>query len=88
MKTLSLEDRLVEFLRGVTGQAALSGDTELLEDGIADSLTMMDLMVFIETELKVRLDFADLNADVFRTPATLAALIAARQEPSRRVEAA
>ncbi len=88
MPTPSIESRLVEFLRGVTGQAALSADTELLEEGIVDSLTMMDLLVFIETDLKLRLDFADLNADVFRTPATLAALIATRLEPSRRVEAA
>jgi acyl carrier protein len=88
MHTPSIENRLVEFLRGVTGQAGLSGDTELLEEGIADSLTMMDLLVFIETDLKVRLDFADLNADVFRTPATLAAQIGARLEPSRRTEAA
>ncbi len=88
MKTPSIEDRLVEFLRGVTGQAGLTAETELLEGGIADSLTMMDLMVFIETELQVRLDFTDLNADVFRTPATLAALIAARSHDSRRSAAA
>ena len=88
MITPSTESRLVEFLRGVTGQVALTADTELLETGIADSLTMMDLMVFIETELHVRLDFTDLNADVFRTPATLAALIATRSQGSRRSEAA
>jgi acyl carrier protein len=88
MNTPLIECRLVDFLRSVTGQAALSADTELLEGGIADSLTMMDLMVFIETELKVRLDFADLNADVFRTPATLAALIATRLREPPRVEAA
>ena len=88
MNVSAIEKQLVEFLRGVTGQAALSGDTELVESGIAESLTMMDLMVFIETNLKVRLDFADLNADDFRTPATLAALIAARLEHSRRDEAA
>ena len=78
MHVTKIESRLVEFLRSATGQTALAADTELLEGGIADSLTIMDLMVFIETELAVRLDFADLNADVFRTPATLAALIAAR----------
>ena len=88
MKSQSIENRLVSFLRGVTGQVALTAETELIEGGIADSLTMMDLMVFIETELKVRLDFADLNADVFRTPATLAALIGTRLQGSRRSEAA
>ncbi len=88
MSTPTIESRLVEFLRGVTGQIVLTADTELLEGGIADSLTMMDLMVFIETELHVRLDFADLNAEVFRTPATLAALITTRLQEARRSEAA
>jgi acyl carrier protein len=88
MNASSIESRLVEFLRGVTGREDLTGKTELLEDGIADSLTMMDLMVFIETDLKLRLDFTDLNADVFRTPATLATLVAGRLEQLRRTEAA
>jgi acyl carrier protein len=88
MNASSIEDHLVEFLRSVTGQAALSADTELIESGIAESLTIMDLMVFIETDLQVRLDFADLNADVFRTPAALAALIATRLAQSRGIVAA
>jgi acyl carrier protein len=88
MNALYIQDRLVQFLRSVTGQAALSGDTELIDSGIAESLTIMDLLVFIETDLKVRLDFTDLNPDVFRTPATLAALIATRIAQSRGVQAA
>jgi acyl carrier protein len=84
----SIENRLVEFLRALTGQAGLCAGTELIEEGIADSLTMMDLMVFIETELAVRLDLADLNAEVFRTPATLAAVIEMRLASTRQVRAA
>jgi acyl carrier protein len=88
MNTASIEARLVEFLRGVTSRPELSVETELVESGIADSLTMMDLLVFIETELKVRLETTDLNADAFRTPATLAELIAERLGAPRRGEAA
>jgi acyl carrier protein len=88
MKTASIESRLVDFLRSVTGQDYLTADTELLEGGIADSLTVMDLMVFIETDLKIRLDFGDLNAEAFRTPGTLAALIATRLQEPCRAEAA
>jgi acyl carrier protein len=88
MNIACIETRLVEFLRGVTSRAGLSAETELVESGIADSLTMMDLLVFIETELKVRLENTDLNADTFRTPATLAELIAARLGAPRRGEAA
>jgi acyl carrier protein len=78
----------VVFLRGVTSLPELSSGTELVESGIADSLTLMDLLVFIETELKVRLENSDLNTDNFRTPATLAGLVAARRGSPRRGEAA
>jgi acyl carrier protein len=88
MNTASIEARLVEFLREITSRPELSVETELVESGIADSLTMMDLLVFIETELKVRLETTDLNADTFRTPATLAELIAARLGAPLRGEAA
>jgi acyl carrier protein len=88
MNMASIETQLVEYLRGVTSRPELTVETELVESGIADSLTMMDLLVFIETELKVRLENSDLNADSFRSPATLAGLIAARLGAPRRGEAA
>lgn len=88
MNDISIENRLVEFLRQVTGQTTLKADTELFEAGCIDSLTMMDLLVFIETSLGVRLDFSDLNTTVFRTPTTLAGLIASRLEGAREVQAA
>ena len=80
----SIEQRLTQFMRTLTGQEGLHAGTELIEEGIVDSLTMMDLMVFIETELAVRLETADLNAAVFRTPATLASAIEARQAQPQR----
>jgi methoxymalonate biosynthesis acyl carrier protein len=84
----TIEIRLVEFLRSVAGLPALDGGTELLDAGIVDSLTMMDLLVFIESEFGLRLDFSDLRTDNFRTPATLAALIAGQLNRPRQAEAA
>jgi acyl carrier protein len=78
MEEVSIKNRLVEFLRGLTGQVGLAADSELIESGIADSLTIMDLMVFIETEFALSLDPADMNAEVFRTPSTLAQCISMR----------
>ena len=88
MNVATIQTRLVEFLHSVTGQRAISTETDLIESGIADSLTMMDLMVFIETDLQVRLDFSDLVPDVFRTPATIANLLAARLERKNHARAA
>lgn len=85
--TASIETRLVEFLRTVTGQPGLQADSDLHEFGVTDSLTMMDLLVFIETEYRVRLGFADLTPDVFQTPTTVAELIASHVV-ARRLHAA
>ena len=88
MTSRTVETRLVDFLRTLTGQDQLQADSDLQETGITDSLTMMDLLVFIETEFQMRLGFADLTPDVFQTPATVADLIAAQLMSQRRSHAA
>jgi acyl carrier protein len=88
MNTRAVEDRLIEFLQTLTGNTEIAAGTDLLEGGIVDSLTMMDLMVFIESELKVQLETGDLNADVFRTPATLAQFIVKRRGQPRSAASA
>ena len=66
-----------------TGQTSINGDTELQDSGILDSLLMMDLLVFVEAELGIRLDFEDLTPDTFRSPATIARLIESRMTGPR-----
>ena len=73
-----IEQGIIEYLRSLTGQSDLSRETDLQTAGVTDSLTMMDLLVFVETEFQLRLEFEDLTPAVFRTPATLSALIVSR----------
>ena len=75
---ISIQDQLVEFLQSVTGQQNLDARTALIDSGLLDSLTMMDLLVFIETEFQLRLDFQDIKPDLFKNPGTIAELIATR----------
>ena len=79
MTTLSIQNQIIDFLRSVTGQQSLQAGTDLFDAGATDSLTMMDLLVFLETQFQVRLAFTDLTPEVFKTPATLAQLIGARR---------
>ncbi|MSR59981.1 MAG: hypothetical protein EXS05_20470 [Planctomycetaceae bacterium] len=88
MNVTVIESKLVDFLRTITGQVALQADSDLQDAGITDSLTMMDLLVFIETEYQVRLGFADLTPDVFQTPTTVAELIAAQLALTQQSQAA
>ncbi len=83
MDRLTIQSRVIDFLRTVTGQDTFTADTDLFDAGVTDSLTMMDLLVFVETEFQVRLGFADLTPDVFKTPQSLAELIAQRVSSSQ-----
>jgi methoxymalonate biosynthesis acyl carrier protein len=83
-----VEQQIVDFLRSITGETGLERETDLQAAGATDSLTMMDLLVFVETTFQLRLDFGDLTPEVFRTPSTLAALIVSRQCPTVQRRAA
>ena len=79
----SIQEQLVEFLNSVTGQT-ITDSTELIDSGLLDSLTMMDLLVFVESDFDVRLDFQDIRPDLFENPATISQLIAERQAEQKK----
>lgn len=79
----SIQEQLVEFLNSVTGQT-ITDSTELIDSGLLDSLTMMDLLVFVESDFEVRLDFQDIRPDLFKNPATISQLIAERQAEQKK----
>jgi len=81
---ISIQDRLVEFLHSVTGQQNIEASTELIDSGVLDSLTMMDLLVFVESEFQLRLDFQDITPELFKNAGTIAELIINRLHPLNR----
>jgi len=58
----------------------LKPDTDLLEEGILDSLMMMDLVAHLESQHHVSLGDRDLSPQHFRTVSCLAALVAQKQD--------
>ncbi|QDT23585.1 acyl carrier protein [Gimesia chilikensis] len=79
----SIQEQLVEFLSSITGQT-ITDSTELIDSGLLDSLTMMDLLVFVESDFEVRLDFQDIRPDLFKNPATISQLISERQAEQKK----
>ncbi len=79
----SIQEQLVEFLNSVTGQT-ITDSSELIDSGLLDSLTMMDLLVFVESDFEVRLDFQDIRPDLFKNPATIFQLISERQAEQKK----
>ena len=78
MSSAEIEQKVIQFLKSITGDHSLTIDTELEESGIIDSLGMMDLLVFFETEFGVRLEISDLTPAMFQSPASIARLIEIR----------
>ena len=57
------------------GDEGLTDETPLLENGIIDSLGLMELVAFIEEEFGVEIDDADIRVEHFRTVSDIARLV-------------
>ncbi len=57
----------------------ITADEALISGGLIDSFSLVDLALFVEENLSVRIDDTELNADTFDTLSQLAALIESRQ---------
>jgi acyl carrier protein len=57
----------------------ISPDEALISGGLIDSFSLVDLALFVEENLGVRIDDTELNADTFDTLTQLAKLIKSRQ---------
>jgi len=58
---------------------AITADEALISSGLIDSFSLMDLALFVEDTLDVRIDDTELNADTFDSLEALAELIQSRQ---------
>lgn len=72
------EATLLDYLRRKTGLPELDGDTVLFSDGTVDSVTMIDLIVFLEDSLGIEIRQEDVTLDNFDTGRAIMALVNAR----------
>lgn len=56
-----------------------SPDTDLIESGILDSLSFVDLLYWLEQAFATRINLDDIEVDHFRSVARISDFIAARQ---------
>lgn len=57
---------------------AISADEPLISSGLIDSMSLVDLALFVEETYGVRIEDTELNADTFDTLAQLNAIIEQR----------
>ena len=60
-------------------QAAFTADDRLLENGIIDSLGLLDLVAFLERSFAIAVDDDDVSLDNFETVRSIAVFVAGKQ---------
>ncbi len=78
---MTVEDRLRTFVvdeLGWDGPEKLTDDYPLIRHGVVDSLGLLSLVSFIETELGVRIEDEELVPDNFGTISDMARLVSSK----------
>jgi acyl carrier protein len=66
------------------GDVEIAADTELIEQGVLDSLEILRLVSFLEERFQLAVPVDEFVPENFRTPAAIAAMMARLQGPSVR----
>jgi acyl carrier protein len=75
---------IVEILESTTGESVVSPDANLLEDGILDSLALVDVVVQIESTFSVQISFDELELEDIESVRSLARVVEAARAPGIR----
>ena len=73
------EARLVQYLRQKTGIEDLDATTALFSDGTVDSVGMIDLIAFLETESGIEIQHDDVTLDNLDNVTRILAFLARRE---------
>ena len=71
----NITDKVLKLVRDLTENNDVQFNTNLLDEGILDSLTTIELISKLEDEFKINIDSEDLNHQNFNTVANIEALI-------------
>lgn len=77
-----LEERLAQTLVDVLHVDVPSRETDLIRTGRLDSVGLVDLLLRLEREYRVRVDMESLEIDQFRSLGSITAFVAARTSTS------
>lgn len=75
-KTTSVEQRIGKILLEGMSLDVPSTDTDLIGEGILDSMTFIDLLQRLEGEFDIRIELDELALDHFRSISEMAAFVA------------
>ena len=67
--------QLTDYLKTLTAEDNLTPATKLIDEGLVDSLTMMDLVSHIESEFQFRLGVEEFTPGNFESAESIATLV-------------
>lgn len=76
-----IEQAIIEYISAMvaeTGESPVDRDTPLLEAGLLDSIKLVRLVQFLEHEFEISIPEAEIQAELFESPANIAAYVAQR----------
>ncbi len=88
--TAVLKNEIRDFLvkhRASQGAGDFADEESLLDQGIIDSLTMVDLITFIEASYRVRIDDDDMTPENFDSLVAIVALVQSKRGESETASA-
>jgi len=72
---ISIHDRINKLLSEKIHVEAPSVETDLMESGLLDSLSLVELMAGLEDEFGVKISFDEIELDNFRSVARIAEFV-------------
>lgn len=64
---MELKDKIREFLKKETQKSIADDSENLLTSGVLDSFSMIKLITFIESDLKIKVDMEKLSSENFNS---------------------
>lgn len=74
-------DRILNLLSERVHVKAPSADTDLMESGLLDSLTLVELMSSLEEQFGIHISFDEVEIDNFRSARSIADFVNQRSRP-------
>jgi acyl carrier protein len=77
----TIETKITEFIANGAKQGveSITAEDRLLEDGIIDSLSLLDLVDFIESTYEITVDEFDIDVDTFGSVRSIANYVSAKR---------
>ncbi len=82
-QTATLTDQVAELIRDVLQVEVPAADTDLVAEGLIDSLALVSLITEVELEFAIRLPIGEFDLSRFRSAEQIASVVA-ELAPDRR----